>query len=66
MTRALLHTETAGLLAAPPASARIVVIADTCYATACAAAFTGVPAITVVLAACAENQATLNYQQASS
>lgn len=59
---ALRHVETAALLAAAPASARIAVIADTCYATACAAAFTGVPATTVVLAACAENQATLNYQ----
>ena len=59
---ALRHVETATLLAAAPASARIVVIADTCYAAACAAAFTGVPATTVVLAACAENQATLNYQ----
>jgi len=56
------HVETAALLAAAPASARIVVIADTCYAAACAAVFTGVPATTVVLAACAENQATLNYQ----
>jgi hypothetical protein len=60
--RALCHAETAGLLAAAPASARIVVIADTCYAAACAAAFTGLPAMTVVLAGCAENQATLNYQ----
>jgi hypothetical protein len=59
---ALRHAETAGLLAAAPASARIAVIADTCYAAACAAALTGVPATTVVLAACAENQATLNYQ----
>ena len=59
---ALRHAETAALLAAAPASARIVIIADTCYAAACAAAFAGVPATTVVLAACAENQATLNYQ----
>jgi hypothetical protein len=59
---ALRHAETAGLLAAAPASAHIAVIADTCYAAACAAAFTGVPATTVVLAACAGNQATLNYQ----
>jgi hypothetical protein len=60
---ALRHAETAGLLAAVPPSAHIVIIADTCYAAACAAAFSGVPATTVVLAACAENQATLNYQQ---
>jgi hypothetical protein len=60
---ALRHAETAALLAAAPASARIIVIADTCYAAACAAAFTGVPATTVVLAACAENQATLNYSR---
>jgi hypothetical protein len=59
---ALRHVETAALLAAAPASARIVVIADTCYAAARAAVFTGVPATTVVLAACAQNQATLNYQ----
>ena len=58
----LRHVETAALLAAAPASARIVVIADTCYAAACAAAFTGVPVTTIVLAACAENQVTLNYQ----
>jgi hypothetical protein len=60
---ALRHAETTGLLAAAPASAHIVIIADTCYAAACAAAFTDVPATTVVLAACAENQAILNYQQ---
>jgi hypothetical protein len=59
---ALRHVETAALLAAAPASASIVVIADTCYAAACSATFAGVPATTVVLAACAENQATLNYQ----
>ncbi|HET7017714.1 MAG TPA: hypothetical protein VFI65_27570 [Streptosporangiaceae bacterium] len=59
----LRHAQTAGLLAAAPASAHIVIIADTCYAAACAAAITGVPATTIVLAACAENQATLNYQQ---
>jgi hypothetical protein len=59
---ALRHVETVALLAAAPASARIAVIADTCYAAACAAVFTGVSATTVVLAACAENQATLNYQ----
>jgi len=58
----LRHAETARLVAAAPASAHIVIIADTCYAAACAAAFAGVPATTVVLAACAENQATLNYQ----
>ena len=63
--RALRHAETAALLAAAPASARIVIIADTCYAAACAAVFTGVPAATVVLAACAENQATLNYQHSA-
>jgi len=62
---ALRHAETATLLAAAPASTHIVVIADTCYAAACAAAFTGVPAATVVLAACAENQATLNYQHSA-
>jgi hypothetical protein len=62
---ALRHVETAALLAAAPASARIVVIADTCYAAACATVFTGVPATTVVLAACAENQATLNYQHSA-
>ena len=45
---ALRHVETAALLAAAPASARIAVIADTCYA-----------------AACAENQATLNYQHSA-
>jgi hypothetical protein len=61
--QALRHAETTRLLSAAPASARIVIITDTCYATACAAAFTGVPATTVVLAACAENQATLNYRQ---
>jgi Caspase domain len=60
--QALRHAETAALLATAPASARIVVIADTCYAAACAAAFTGVPATIIVLAACAENQVTLNYQ----
>ena len=60
--QALHHVETAALLATAPASARIVVIADTCYAAACAAVFIGVPATTIVLAACAENQATLNYQ----
>jgi hypothetical protein len=60
---ALRHAETAGLLAAAPASARIAVIADTCYAAACAATFTGVPATTIVLAGCAGNQATLNYQR---
>jgi hypothetical protein len=60
--QALHHDQTAALLAVAPASARIVIIADTCYAAACAAAFTAVPAATVVLAACAENQATLNYQ----
>ena len=59
---ALRHADTAGLLAGVPASARIVVVADTCYAAACAAVFTAVPATTIVLAACAENQATLNYQ----
>jgi hypothetical protein len=59
---ALRHTQTAALLAAAPASAHIVIIADTCYAAACAAAFTALPATTVVLAACAGNQATLNYQ----
>jgi Caspase domain len=63
--QALRHAETAALLAAAPASARIVIIADTCYAAACAATFTGVPATTVVLAACAENQATLNYQHSA-
>ena len=47
---ALRHAETAGLLAAAPASAHIVIIADTCYAAACAAAFTSLPATTVVLA----------------
>ena len=62
---ALRHVETASLLAAAPASARIAVIADTCYAAACAAVFTGVPATTIVLAACAENQATLNYQHSA-
>jgi hypothetical protein len=62
---ALRHAETATLLAAAPASARIVVIADTCYAAACAAAFTGVPATIIVLAASAENQATLNYQHSA-
>jgi hypothetical protein len=41
--RALRHAETAALLAAAPESARIVVIADTCYAAACAATFTGMP-----------------------
>jgi hypothetical protein len=60
--QALRHAETTRLLSAAPASAHIVIIADTCYAAACAAAFTSVPATTVVLAACAENQATLNYQ----
>jgi hypothetical protein len=60
--QALRHAQTARLLAAAPASAHIVIIADTCYAAACAAALAGVPATTVVLAACAENQATLNYQ----
>jgi hypothetical protein len=59
----LRHAETARLVAAAPASAHIVIIAGTCYAAACAAAFAGVPATTVVLAACAENQTTLNYQQ---
>ena len=63
--RALRHVETAALLATAPASARIAVIADTCYAAACAAVFTGVPATTIVLAACAENQATLNYQHSA-
>jgi hypothetical protein len=58
----LRHAQTAGLLAAAPASAHVVIIADTCYAAACATAITGVPATAVVLAACAENQATLNYQ----
>jgi hypothetical protein len=60
--QALRHTETAALLAAAPATARIVIVADTCYAAACAAVLPLVPATTVVLAACAENQATLNYQ----
>jgi hypothetical protein len=59
----LRHAETARLLAAAPLSAHIVIIADTCYAAACAAPLAGVPATTVVLAACAENQAVLNYQQ---
>ena len=59
---ALRHVETAALLGVAPASARIVIIADTCYAAACAAVLTSVPATTVVLAACAANQATLNYQ----
>jgi hypothetical protein len=59
---ALRHVETATLLVAAPGSARIAVIADTCYAAACAATFAGVPAATIVLAACADNQATLNYQ----
>ena len=62
---ALRHAETAALLAAAPASARIAVIADTCYAAACAATFTGVPATLIVLAACVENQATLNYQHSA-
>ena len=62
---ALRHAETAALLATTPKSARVVVIAETCYAAACAATFTGVPATTVVLAACAENQATLNYQHSA-
>jgi hypothetical protein len=56
----LRHTEIAGLLAAAPPSAHIVVIAETCYAAAFAHAFAAVPATTVLLAACAENQATLN------
>jgi hypothetical protein len=60
---ALRHAQTARLLAAAPQSAHIVIIADTCYAAACATVLTRVPATTVVLAACAENQATLNYQQ---
>jgi len=59
---ALRHTHTAALLAAAPATAHLVIIADTCYAAACAAAFTHLPSATVVLAACAEYQATLNYQ----
>jgi hypothetical protein len=63
--QALRHAETAGLLSAAPASAHIVIIADTCYAAACAAALAGLPATTVVLAACAENQAVLNYQQSA-
>jgi hypothetical protein len=58
----LRHAQTAALLAAAPASAHIIIIADTCYAATCAAAFTPLPATTVVLAACAGHQATLNYE----
>ena len=60
---ALRHAETAGLLSVASASAHIVIIADTCYAAACAAPIAGLAATTVVLAACAENQAVLNYRQ---
>jgi hypothetical protein len=56
----LRHTRTAELLAAAPPSAHIVVVAETCYAAAFATVFAAVPATTVLLAACAENQATLN------
>jgi hypothetical protein len=41
--QALRHAETARLVAATPASAHIVIIADTCYAAACATAFKGRP-----------------------
>lgn len=58
---ALRHAETAELLAAASPSAHIVVVADTCYATAFASAVARVPAAMVLLAACGENQATLNY-----
>jgi hypothetical protein len=57
----LLHRETGRLLAAADPSAQVIVIADTCYATAFAAAFESVRATTVLLAACGENQATLDY-----
>jgi hypothetical protein len=57
----LLHRETGPLLAAADPSAQLVVIADTCYATAFAAAFEPVRATTVLLAACGQNQATLDY-----
>jgi hypothetical protein len=56
----LRHTQTAELLAAAPPSAHLIVIAETCYAAAFADVFAAVPATTVLLAACAENQATLN------
>ena len=57
------HVETAALLSAAPPSATVVVIADTCYATALAhsPAMARVPATVVLLAACAESQTTLNY-----
>jgi hypothetical protein len=55
------HAETAGLLGALPRSARVVVVADTCYAAGPAEVLVGVAAMTVLLAACADNQATLNY-----
>jgi hypothetical protein len=57
----LRHTETVELLAGAPPFAHIVVIAETCYAAAFAAVFAEVPAATVLLAACAANQSTLNY-----
>jgi hypothetical protein len=56
----LRHTQTAELLAAAAPSAHLIVIAETCYAAAFAGVFAAVPATTVLLAACAENQATLN------
>lgn len=59
----LRHTQIAELLAAVSSSAHIVVIAETCYAAAFANVFAAVPATTVLLAACAENQATLNLPQ---
>jgi hypothetical protein len=57
----LQHTETAALLAAAPPAAHLVVVADTCHAAAFSRALAAVPAATVLLAACAENQATLDY-----
>lgn len=55
------HTDTVRLLAAAPPSAHLVVIADTCHAAAFATVFADVPVTIVLVAACGENQTTLNY-----
>jgi hypothetical protein len=57
----LAHTETAALLRALPRSAHLVVVAETCYAAAFADAFAELAPATVLVAACAAYQSTLNY-----
>jgi hypothetical protein len=55
------HTETAACLAEAPPTTRVVVVADTCHAASFTAVCAAIPATTVLLAACAANQSTLDH-----